>query len=69
MYLKMIVIRLLQKNKILIIRTVDKNKKYLYNSIVTKIEKISNRYKNISLAKGELEWHNQKEDGQKQEHI
>ena len=25
--------------------------------------------KTISLSKGELKWHNQKEDGQKQEHI
>ena len=51
--------------------TIDKNANYLYNFIVTKFNQIKLKqiYTYIFKARGELEWHNQKEDGQKQEHI
>jgi len=52
-----------------IVARVDKSKKYLYNFIVINNEKIRIDIYIYLKARGDSRWHNQKEDGQKLEHI
>ena len=50
--------------------SIDKVIKNQYNFMVLEKEKtMYNRYIKISLRGGNIKWHNQKEDGQKQEQV